>query len=122
MPGALKGPGRCRVGAHRLLNPLSPLSKWKLIDNLRRSLVPPALTLLLVLGWGLFASPGWWTLSLIGILLLPAICAALLDLLRKPDECLCASTSAPFGIRFCGVSCSLASSSPACPTRRSIAL
>ena len=88
VPGVLKGPVDAGMDAHRLLNPLSPLSKWKLIDNLRRSLVPPALTLLLVLGWGLFASPGWWTLSLIGILLLPAICAALLDLLRKPDEVL----------------------------------
>ena len=32
-------------------NPLSDLSRWKLLDNLRRSLVPAALTGLLLLGW-----------------------------------------------------------------------
>ena len=32
-------------------NPLSMLSQWKLFDNLRRSLVPAALTCLLLLGW-----------------------------------------------------------------------
>ena len=34
-------------------NPLSPLSRGKIFDNLRRSLVPAALTALLVLGWTL---------------------------------------------------------------------
>ena len=32
-------------------NPLPALERWKLFDNLRRSLVPPALVVLLVLGW-----------------------------------------------------------------------
>ena len=32
-------------------NPLTALSRWKLFDNLRRSVAPAALTLLLVLGW-----------------------------------------------------------------------
>ena len=32
-------------------NPLSMLSRWKIFDNLRRSLAPAALTLLLLLGW-----------------------------------------------------------------------
>ena len=69
-------------------NPLSALSQWKLIDNLRRSLVPAALTFLLLLGW-LAQPPSWfWTLSVLGILLVPAVCASLLDLLRKPDEVL----------------------------------
>jgi len=69
-------------------NPLSFLSQWKLIDNLRRSLVPAALTLLLLLGWTVLSSAGLWTLSVIGILLLPALCGAMLDLLRKPEEML----------------------------------
>ncbi|MDD5176392.1 MAG: glucoamylase family protein [Sterolibacterium sp.] len=69
-------------------NPLSALSQWKLIDNLRRSLVPAALMLLLLLGWTLL-SPAWlWTWSVIGILLIPSLCAALLDLLRKSEEVL----------------------------------
>ena len=32
-------------------NPLSWLAHWKILDNLRRSLVPAALALLLLLGW-----------------------------------------------------------------------
>jgi len=70
----------------RLANPLSPLSRWKLFDNLRRSLVPAALTLLMVLGWTLFSSAAFWTLALLGILLIPALLASLLDLARKPDD------------------------------------
>jgi cyclic beta-1,2-glucan synthetase len=72
----------------RQANPLSALSQWKLIDNLRRSLVPAALTALLLLGWTLLA-PAWlWTAAVIGILLVPSLCGALLDLLRKSDEVL----------------------------------
>ena len=44
-------------GGRRLSNPLSVLSRWKLLDNLRRSLVPAALTLLLLLGWTCFHPP-----------------------------------------------------------------
>ncbi len=72
----------------RRRNPLSPLSQWKLIDNLRRSLVPAALTLLLVLGWTVLAPAGWWTLSILGILVVPPIFSALLDAFRMPDEVL----------------------------------
>ena len=75
-------------GAHRRKNPLSVLSQWKLIDNLRRSLVPAALSLLLLLGWTVL-SPAWlWTASVIGIMLIPTVCSSLLDLFRKPDEVL----------------------------------
>ena len=69
-------------------NPLSPLSQWKLIDNLRRSLVPVALTLLLLLGWTVLAPAGWWTLSVLGILIVPPLFSALFDVCRKPDELL----------------------------------
>jgi cellobiose phosphorylase len=74
-------------GAPRERNPLSALSQWKLLDNLRRSLVPAALTLLLLSGWTL-GSPGFWSLAVIAILALPTLCATLLDLFRKPDEVL----------------------------------
>jgi cellobiose phosphorylase len=67
-------------------NPLSALSRWKLADNLRRSLVPAALTLALVLGWALVASPGFWTLALLGIVLIPALMTGLLNLLRKAGD------------------------------------
>jgi cellobiose phosphorylase len=72
--------------SHR--NPLSELSQWKLIDNLRRSLVPPALTLTLVAAWLLLAASWFWVLSVIGILLVPALCASILDLFRKPEDVL----------------------------------
>ncbi|NMG74014.1 GH36-type glycosyl hydrolase domain-containing protein [Aromatoleum diolicum] len=75
-------------GARRRTNPLSMLSQWKLVDNLRRSLVPAALTLMLLSGWTLL-SPAWlWTSAVIGILLIPAVCVAIVDLFRKPDEVL----------------------------------
>ncbi|MBK1709115.1 glycoside hydrolase family 94 protein [Marichromatium gracile] len=67
-------------------NPLSSLSRWKLADNLRRSLVPAALTLSLVLGWVVLPAPALWTLAVIGILLLPALMTALLNLVRKPGD------------------------------------
>ena len=75
-------------GTRRLRNPLSVLSQWKLFDNLRRSLVPPALTALLLLGWTVLPHAWLWTLVVIAILLLPCACAVVLDLLRKPDEVL----------------------------------
>ncbi|WP_291988007.1 glucoamylase family protein [Candidatus Accumulibacter sp. ACC007] len=83
VPGAPVGEDNTRQR-----NPLSLLSQWKLFDNLRRSLVPAALTLLLLAGWTLLA-PAWlWTLAAIGIMLLPPLCAALLDVFRKPEEAL----------------------------------
>ncbi len=72
--------------ASREPNPLSVLSQWKIFDNLRRSLVPAALTLLLLLGWTILSSSWFWTLVVIGIILIPQLIASLRDLLRKPDD------------------------------------
>jgi cyclic beta-1,2-glucan synthetase len=63
-------------------NPISLISKWKILDNLRRSLVEPVTFLILVFGW--FFLPGgalYWTLITILLLLLPAVVQALFDLL-----------------------------------------
>ncbi|MGD8309033.1 MAG: cyclic beta 1-2 glucan synthetase, partial [Chromatiales bacterium] len=70
----------------RYANPISALSRWKLLDNLRRSLVPAALMLLLLLGWTAFSSPAFWTLSVLGVLLIPPLLATLLGLIRKPED------------------------------------
>ncbi|MGB5639882.1 MAG: glucoamylase family protein [Sedimenticolaceae bacterium] len=70
----------------RLKNPLSALSRWKLFDNLRRSLVPAALILLLVLGWTVTESAWLWTLAVLAVLLLPAVLVSLLDVIRKPAD------------------------------------
>ncbi len=67
-------------------NPVSGLSKWKIFDNLRRSLVPIALLALLIFGWTVFNSPWFWTLAVVGIGLLPSIIASGWDILRKPDD------------------------------------
>ena len=76
----VKGPD-----GRRERNPLSMLSQWKLFDNLRRSLVPAALTLLLLLGWTVL-SFAFWTAIVIGVLLLPSAIASLSDLVTKPSE------------------------------------
>jgi cyclic beta-1,2-glucan synthetase len=81
-------PGVPGPGGNRQKNPLSGLSRWKIFDNLRRSLVPSALTLLLLLGWTTL-SPAWlWTLAVIGTLLIPPWIASLLDLFQKPRDLL----------------------------------
>ena len=63
---------------HKVPNPLSVVSRWKILDNLRRSMVEPALFLLLLLGWlCLPGGPGHWTVATIAILFLPAFCQLL---------------------------------------------
>ena len=47
----------------RAPNPLSGLDRWKIIDNLRRSVVAPALLLLFVGGWMIVPGSVWlWTI------------------------------------------------------------
>ncbi|MBF0506740.1 MAG: cyclic beta 1-2 glucan synthetase, partial [Nitrospirae bacterium] len=81
-------PGVPGPDGQRRKNPLSLLSRWKLFDNLRRSLAPSALTLLVLLGWTVLASPWFWTLSVIGIIFIPSLISSVLDLLKKPDDVL----------------------------------
>ncbi len=74
-----------RKGNNRLTtNKLSGLSRWKIFDNLRRSLLPPSLLLLLLLGWTVLPFPWFWTLSITLILLLPIIAATTWQLIHKP--------------------------------------
>ncbi|HLX24165.1 MAG TPA: glucoamylase family protein, partial [Usitatibacter sp.] len=72
----------------RFANPLSALSLWKIFDNLRRSLVPVALTSLLVLAWTVLGRAELWTLVVLAIVLLPSASATGLELLRKPRDVL----------------------------------
>jgi len=69
-----------------LKNPLTIFSRWKIFDNLRRSLVPLALTGILLLGWTVLTLPWLWTLIAIASILIPSLCASLLDLARKPRD------------------------------------
>ncbi len=63
-------------------NPLSAISRWRIFDNLRRSLVPVASMLLLVLGWIISSAPGAWSLGVGLAIAIPAI-APLMDRLAQ---------------------------------------
>ncbi len=64
-------------------NPLSVVSRWKIFDNLRRSLVEPALFVLFLLGWlCLPGKPEAWTLATVAIIFLPALVQLGFDLGR----------------------------------------
>ncbi len=69
-------------------NHLSLLSRWKILDNLRRSLTPVAFTLLAILGWTTFPHIEFWTLSLITMILLPSLMASGEQIFRKKKEVL----------------------------------
>lgn len=67
-------------------NQLSLLSRWKIADNLRRSLLPLSLLLILIFGWSILPKPWFWTLSVTSIILLPVMAAAFLHLLHRPKD------------------------------------
>ncbi|HEY5086520.1 MAG TPA: glucoamylase family protein, partial [Gemmatimonadaceae bacterium] len=68
-------------------NRLSTLSRWKIFDNLRRSLVEIALLILLIVGW--FAVPGsplLWTGVVLLLIAFPWLFAALLEIVQPPTD------------------------------------
>src|SRR5213080_1767326 len=75
---------RVPVGGGRFEpNPLSVFNRWKIFDNLRRSLVPPATVALLLAGWLFTPAPLLWS-GLIAALMLWPVLNALLALLFHP--------------------------------------
>src|SRR5216117_1893359 len=64
-------------------NPLSAFNRWKIFDNLRRSLVPPATIALLLVGWFFTPAPMLWS-GLIAALMLWPVLNAFLELLFHP--------------------------------------
>jgi len=75
-------PGGDGRGVH---NPISVLSGWKIADNLRRSLVQPAIVLLLVYGW-LFSAAWFWTMVVVLMILIPAAMSFCWDIYKKPRD------------------------------------
>jgi len=67
-------------------NRLSALSRWKIVDNLRRSLVPLSLFCLLLAGWFFLPSPWFWTLAVSIIFLLQPVVAIGWQLLHQPAD------------------------------------
>jgi cellobiose phosphorylase len=79
----LRGPeGRL----HR--NPLSGLSRWKIFDNLRRSLVSPALSIMFLLGWTVLPPAWFWSAVVIGIISIPPVIISLAGIFNKSDDVL----------------------------------
>ena len=69
-------------------NPLSTLSRWKILDNLRRSIIPLSLLILLILGWTVLLNPYFWTLTVLGIVFFPTMIISIFDLFRKQTDVL----------------------------------
>ena len=67
-------------------NPLSLLSQWKIMDNIRRSLVSPSMLLFLLFGWTCLHIPSIATVLVLGILFLPSVLGIILDLFRKSEK------------------------------------
>lgn len=77
-------------------NPLSRLSKWKILDNFRRSLVPVSTTLIFFVSW-LALPHSWFLVSLtLASLALPPVLTSLAEMLRKPAEIAAPSNMAAF--------------------------
>ena len=75
------GADGCRAG-----NSISALSRWKIFDNLRRSLVPIALLGVLLFGWIVPGSAVFYTLVVVAIVILPALLMSGTDLLTRPGD------------------------------------
>jgi cyclic beta-1,2-glucan synthetase len=59
---------------HRVANPISGISRWKIFDNLRRSLVEPSIFALFIAGWlCLPGGPLYWTIASLLLLFFPAL-------------------------------------------------
>jgi cyclic beta-1,2-glucan synthetase len=61
-----------------IANPLGAISRWRIFDNLRRSLVPVASFLLLLFGWLTSVAPSVWSVVVALAIAIPAL-APLLD-------------------------------------------
>jgi cyclic beta-1,2-glucan synthetase len=68
-------------------NPITLISQWKILDNLRRSLLEPGLILLLLSGWlWLPGKPAYWTAATILMWFVPVFSGLFFALLRIPHR------------------------------------
>jgi hypothetical protein len=66
-------------------NSISAISRWKIVDNLRRSLFEPATLLLLLAGWFVLPEPAYvWTLVSVAMLLMPAYAHLVVSVANAP--------------------------------------
>ena len=68
-------------------NPITLISQWKILDNLRRSLLEPGLILLLLSGWlWLPGRPAYWTAATVLMWFVPVFSGLFFSLLRMPRK------------------------------------
>ena len=82
-------------------NPISTISRWKILDNLRRSLIEPVTFLLFVFGW--FFLPGgalYWTATVLLLVLLPGIIQLGFNIVRALVNKSLASVQGAFATMF----------------------
>ncbi|MDD5091124.1 MAG: cyclic beta 1-2 glucan synthetase, partial [Candidatus Wallbacteria bacterium] len=73
--------------ARRIANQISLLSRWKIFDNLRRSLVPAALMFMTLGFWFLVPESGCFaSLLVIALITLPGLLALLVAVMKKPSD------------------------------------
>lgn len=84
--GAWMMPWVTLANGRLVVNRLSPLSRWKIIDNLRRSLLPLSLLSLLLLGWTILPYAWFWTFMVTVIITLPLLAGAGWQLVHKPRD------------------------------------
>lgn len=76
---------RVPVGSGKMEpNPLSVFNRWKIFDNLRRSLVPAEIVTLLLTGWFFTPAPMLWSAIIAGLALWPVLNAFLAVLFHPP--------------------------------------
>ncbi|MEI9974320.1 MAG: hypothetical protein WDO73_21095 [Ignavibacteriota bacterium] len=73
--------------ARLIPNPITLISQWKILDNLRRSLLEPGLVLLLLSGWlWLPGHPAYWTLATVLMWFVPVFSGLFFSVLRVPHK------------------------------------
>jgi len=70
----------------RVRNRLSVMARWKILDNLRRSLEPLALLLMFAWGWLASSNPLAWTLTVIGLMVIQPLLRSVTDVLQPPAD------------------------------------
>jgi hypothetical protein len=72
---------------HSTRNVLPAIARWKILDNLRRSIVPPCLVLWLLLSWSYLPGSPWWsTFFAILVAAFPVYAPATTHFLTKPRD------------------------------------
>ena len=87
-------------GGRAARNPLSALSRWKIVDNLRRSLLEISLLFVLLTGWLATAHQARWTIAVLLLMQIPAYAEMLLSIIRAPERRFWKAFSRLLGGRF----------------------